>query len=49
MSRTLGRFLRTIFFLDNRVAARIGNEAFLEPEILICPLSLLAPKTSNFA
>ena len=26
----------------------IGNDAFLEPEIFICPLSLFAPKTSNF-
>ena len=32
----------------NRVAAKIGKEAFFEPEILISPLSLLAPKTSNF-
>ena len=26
----------------------IGRDAFLEPEILICPLSFAAPKTSNF-
>jgi len=30
------------------VAARIGKDAFLEPDIVICPLSLFAPKTSNF-
>ena len=33
---------------DNKDAARIGSDAFLEPEIVICPLSFLAPKTSNF-
>ena len=42
--KSLGSKIR----LDKRVAARIGREAFLEPEILICPLSLFAPKTSNF-
>ena len=37
-----------IFLSDNKVAAKIGRDAFLEPEILTCPLSLPAPKTSNF-
>ena len=40
--------LNNIFLFDNKVAAKIGKEAFLDPEILICPLSLAAPKTSNF-
>ena len=44
----LGRFAKDIFLSDNNVAARIGRDAFLEPEILICPLSFAAPKTSNF-
>ena len=48
ISLTLGRFFKMIFLFDKSVAARIGNEAFLEPEIFICPLSLLAPKTSSF-
>ena len=48
ISRTLGKFLSIILLLDSNVAARIGSEAFLDPEILICPLSLFAPKTSNF-
>ena len=48
ISLTLGRFDKTIFLSDNKVAARIGKDAFLEPEILICPLSFAAPKTSNF-
>ena len=26
----------------------MGSDAFLEPEILISPLSFAAPKTSNF-
>ena len=41
-------FVNNIFFPDSKVAARIGKEAFLEPEILICPLSFDTPKTSNF-
>ena len=49
MSLTFGKFFKLTFLLDNKVAAKIGNEAFLEPEIFICPLSLLAPKTSSFA
>ena len=48
MSVTFGKFSNMIFPLDNKVAAKIGNEAFLDPEILICPLSFFAPKTSNF-
>ena len=32
----------------NAGLAKIGSEAFLEPDIFICPLSVLAPKTSNF-
>ena len=36
------------FFFDNSVAAKIGNEAFFEPDIFTCPLSLLNPKTSSF-
>ena len=48
ISLTLGRFFKMIFLFDKSVAARIGSEAFLEPEIFICPLSLLAPKTSSF-
>ena len=35
-------------FFDNKVDAKIGNEAFFDPEILICPLSLFLPKTSSF-
>ena len=37
-----------IFLFDSNVAARIGRDAFLDPEILMCPLSFAAPKTSNF-
>ena len=48
ISLTLGKFLRITFLLDNKVAAKIGKDAFLEPDILICPLSFFAPKTSNF-
>ena len=48
MSRTLGRFLMIILLFDKIVAARMGNDAFFEPDILICPLSLFAPKTSSF-
>ena len=48
ISFTLGRFVKDIFLYDNKVAAKIGRDAFLEPEILICPLSFAAPKTSNF-
>ena len=33
---------------DNKVAAKIGSEAFFEPDIFTCPLSLFAPKTSSF-
>ena len=40
--------LRIFFLFDSNVAARIGRDAFLEPEILICPLSFATPKTSNF-
>ena len=40
--------VKDIFWSDNSVAARIGKDAFLEPEIFICPLSFAAPKTSNF-
>ena len=36
------------YYWDNKVEAKMGNEAFFEPDIFICPLSLLAPKTSNF-
>ena len=35
-------------FLESNVAANIGSEAFLEPDISIVPLSLFAPKTSSF-
>ena len=49
ISFTLGRFVKDIFLFDNKVAAKIGKDAFLEPEILICPLSFAAPKTSNFS
>ena len=48
ISFTLGKFFRKTFFLDNKVAAKIGREAFFEPDIFICPLSLFAPKTSSF-
>ena len=47
ISFTFGKFFKKIFFLDNKVAANIGKEAFFEPDILIWPLSLFAPKTSN--
>ena len=30
------------------VAAKIGSEAFLLPDILTCPLSFFPPRTSNF-
>ena len=30
------------------IAASIGIDAFFDPDILICPLSLFAPKTSSF-
>ena len=33
---------------DNKVAAKIGNEAFLEPEIDIIPDIFLPPLTSSF-
>ena len=42
------KFVKKTFLLDNKEAAKIGRDAFLEPDILICPLSLFAPKTSNF-
>ena len=48
MSCTFGKFLMVIFLFVNKVAAKMGNEAFFEPEIFICPLSLVAPKTSNY-
>ena len=48
ISFTIGKLLKWIFLLLNKVAAKIGKEAFFEPEILICPLSLFAPKTSSF-
>ena len=31
MSLTFGKFFKLTFLLDNKVAAKIGNEAFLEP------------------
>ena len=49
ISFTFGRLLKCIFLSESRVAASIGNEAFFEPEILTCPLSIFAPKTSNFS
>ena len=42
------KFFKVIFLFDNKVAANIGREAFLEPEIFTVPLSLFAPKTSSF-
>ena len=45
---TLLQSLGSKIEFDKRVAARIGREAFFEPEIFIWPLSLFAPKTSNF-
>ena len=49
ISFTFGRLLNCIFLSDSKVAANIGNEAFFEPEILTCPLSIFAPKTSSFS
>ena len=48
ISFTLGKFFNKSFFFDNKVAAKIGRDAFFEPDIFICPLSLFAPKTSSF-
>ena len=48
ISFTLGKFFNNTFFFDNKVAAKIGRDAFFEPDIFICPLSLFAPKTSSF-
>ena len=48
ISFTLGILSKLIFPSDNKVAARIGSDAFFEPDILTCPLSLFAPNTSNF-
>ena len=48
LSFTFGKFDKYIFLSDKIVDAKIGREAFLDPEILIWPLSLFAPKTSSF-
>ena len=43
ISFTFGKFLIITFFSNNKVAASIGKDAFFEPEILTCPLSLQGP------
>ena len=48
ISLTFGKLFKKILSLASKVAAKIGKEAFFEPDIFICPLSLLAPKTSSF-
>ena len=48
ISLTLGKFFKIILPSESNVAAKMGNDAFFEPEISTCPLSLFAPKTSNF-
>jgi hypothetical protein len=47
MSATAGIFVILTGFDDRIVAARSGSEAFLAPEILIEPLSLLPPYMSK--
>ena len=44
---TFGKFFKVILFFESNVAAKIGNDAFFDPEIFICPLSLFAPRTSS--
>ena len=43
ISFTSGIFFKIIFSSTSNVAARIGREAFLDPEILIVPKSFLPP------
>ena len=42
ISFTSGIFFKIIFSSTSNVAARIGREAFLDPEILIVPKSFFA-------
>ena len=48
ISFTAGTFVKIILF-DKILAAKIGNEAFLDPEIFIEPWSFLSPVISNFS
>ena len=47
MSFTFGKFKIFIDLFDKIDAANIGNEAFLDPDTLIIPLSFLFPETSS--
>ena len=49
MSRTLGKFLITTGLSNNKVAARIGSDAFFEPEIETLPLILQGPLIRNLS
>ena len=49
MSRTLGKFLITTGLSNNKVAANIGKDAFLDPEIETLPLILQGPLIKNFS
>ena len=48
ISLTLGKFLSIIGLLNNKVEAKIGNDAFFDPEILTLPLTLQGPLIRNF-
>ena len=49
MSFTLGKFLITTGLSNNKVAAKIGNEAFFDPEIKTLPLTLQGPSSRNLS
>ena len=49
MSLTLGKFLMTTGLSNNKVAARIGSDAFFEPEIETLPLILQGPLIRNLS
>ena len=45
ISLTFGKFRILTFLFDSNVAAKIGSEEFLDPEIFIVPLSFFDPIT----
>ena len=49
ISLTLGKFLIVTGLSNNKVAARIGRDAFLEPEIETLPLILQGPLIRNLS
>ena len=49
MSHTLGKFLISTVFSKSNVAAKIGKDAFLLPDILTCPLTLQGPLITNLS